>query len=606
MVLNSLPPSLDVTYERMLCNIESYLIEDARRILTLLCFASKPSTVRELIDGIAVQITGSVGFNRKRRLQDSDDIRGICPGLIDIGHDAVQTNDIDHEKHLVPTIRIAHFSVQEYLESERIRYQKAAIFSLSSTKAHADIAQICLVYLLQNGLSSSSLDQGLLEKYPLAHFAAMYWYRHYRDTENPTPRLESLIVNLFDRLQSFATWVRLHDMDRPWESSIHFSRRMNTIATPVYYASLLGLGWALSRLINKEEPVGTTMSAMSDVSSRMISKPTNTEGERYINALQTASDGGHNRVVQTPLEKGANVNAQGGVYGNALQAASQGGYEKVVHMLLEKGADINAQGGDYGNALQAASQGGHEKVVQTLLEKGADVNVEGGVYGNALQAASQRGHEKVVQTLLEKGADVNAEDAHYGNALQAASDRGHEKVVQTLLEKGADVNVEGGVYGNALQAASQRGHEKVVQTLLEKGADVNAQGGFYGNALQAASDRGHKKVVQTLLEKGADVNAQGGHYGNALQAASQGGYEKVVQMLLEKGADVNAQGGHYGNALQAASGGGHNRVMQTLLEKGADINAEGGHYGNALQAASEGGYEKVVQMLRRHKEVMRG
>jgi hypothetical protein len=38
------------------------------------------------------------------------------------------------------------------------------------------------------------------------------------------------------------------------------------------------------------------------------------------------------------LDAGAEVNAQGGRYGNTLQAASGGGHEKVVQILLEKGA----------------------------------------------------------------------------------------------------------------------------------------------------------------------------------------------------------------------------------------------------------------------------
>ena len=41
------------------------------------------------------------------------------------------------------------------------------------------------------------------------------------------------------------------------------------------------------------------------------------------------------------LKKGANLNIQGSYYGNALQAASKGGYNKVVQTLLEKGVDIN-------------------------------------------------------------------------------------------------------------------------------------------------------------------------------------------------------------------------------------------------------------------------
>ncbi len=263
-------------------------------------------------------------------------------------------------------------------------------------------------------------------------------------------------------------------------------------------------------------------------------------------------------------------------YGTTLHAASLGGHEKIVQMLLEKGADVNAQGGKYGNALQAASAGGHDQVVQMLLDKGADVNAQGGICGNALQAASEGGHDQMLQMLLDNGADVNAQGGHYGNALQAASYGGHDQVVQMLLDKGADINAQGGHYGNALQAASYGGHDQVVQMLLDKGADINAQGGHYGNALQAASYGGHDQVVQMLLDKGADVNAQGGEYGNALQAASEGGHDQVVQMLLDKGADVNAQGGVYGNALQAASSRGHDQVVQMLLDKGADVNAQGG------------------------------
>ncbi|KAH9225077.1 hypothetical protein K456DRAFT_1812498, partial [Colletotrichum gloeosporioides 23] len=58
-------------------------------------------------------------------------------------------------------------------------------------------------------------------------------------------------------------------------------------------------------------------------------------------------------------------------YGNALQAASEEGHDNIVQMLLDKGADVNAHGGDYGNALQAASSGGHNNLVQILLDKGA-------------------------------------------------------------------------------------------------------------------------------------------------------------------------------------------------------------------------------------------
>ncbi|KAK3173425.1 hypothetical protein OEA41_006754 [Lepraria neglecta] len=596
-LLNSLPQSLDETYERMLCNIDHYLIEDARRILTLLCFAPRPLTVREVIDGVAVKLNNSPGLNRKRRLQDSNDIREICIGFIDIGLGADYTTETYHEEELTPTVRIAHFSVQEYLESERILHQKAAIFSLTSVTAHAEIAQICLIYLLEHDLSSSNLDQGLLKEFPLAQFAARYWYHHYQNAVNCAPGMDDFILKLFQRQDSFVTWVKLHDMDRPWTTSIDFSRVLDNIAAPVYYASLLGLDQALHQLINSEQLESTPIPALSPASTSKVSKKVNTQGGHFGNALQAALQGGHYRIVQTLLDEGADINAQGGFYGNALQAASYGGYDKVVQILLDKGADINAQGGFYGNALQAASYGGYDKVVQILLDKGADINTQGGEYSNALQAASDGGHDKVVQTLLDKGADINAQGREYGNALQAASYGGHDKVVQTLLDKGADINAQGGFYSNALQAASDGGHDKVVQTLLDKGADINAQGGFFGTALQAASYGGHDKVVQTLLDKGADINAQGGGYGNALQAASDGGHDKVVQTLLDKGADINAQGGFFGNALQAASYRGHDKVVRLLLNHDTVVDRKDIQGRTPFHLACAGGWMKTVEML---------
>ena len=163
--------------------MDDRLIEDARRILTLLCFAARPLTVSELIDGVAVEIN-SARLNTKRRLQNADDVHEICAGLV----------DFDISSRLYTTVRIAHFSVQEYLESERIQRQKAAIFSMSGATAHEEIAQICLVYWLEPGLAVTSLDENVREKYPLAVFAAELWYDHYKSAENRKFQLSYLEI----------------------------------------------------------------------------------------------------------------------------------------------------------------------------------------------------------------------------------------------------------------------------------------------------------------------------------------------------------------------------------------------------------------------------
>ena len=262
----------------MLYNINYHLVEDTRRILTLLCFAQRQSTVEELIDGVAVEIHNSTDLNRKRRLQSPNGIRDICGGFISINSDVDYTAwwaEVGHEG-MTATVRIAHFSAQEYLESERIRHQKAAIFSLVSVRGHADIAQICLTYLLERGLSE---QKSMFKDYPLARYAAMHWYYHYENTTNPAPGLDECILRLFQSQDSFVTWINIHDPDRNRAPPIYHHRSLDGISSPVYYASLLGLDQILHELINNWQ-------SKSDVSQQI-----DTQGGQYGNALRAASVG---------------------------------------------------------------------------------------------------------------------------------------------------------------------------------------------------------------------------------------------------------------------------------------------------------------------------
>ncbi|RMZ86570.1 hypothetical protein DV736_g6204, partial [Chaetothyriales sp. CBS 134916] len=308
--LRTLPQSLDETYERILCSIESR--EEAQQLLSLLCYASRPLSVEEVVEALAVDVDDLECYDPKSKFTGgAEDVLRICPGLIDI---SPRTDDNQ-------VLRIEHFSVQEYLLSDRIRKGKAADFALSGPSQHGRISKTCLLYLQHDEFLQQVLSPDLVTQYAFARYAAEHWHLHYRQADSQFARqLSEMVSTLLTTYCTKERWIQLHDPERPWDSNVRYHRFARNPLSATYYASFLGLDKVLGSILS----------------------------------------------IST-----ADVNAQGGRYGNALVAASYRGHETVVQMLLEKGADVNAQGGEYGNALVAASYRGHETVVQMLLEKGA-------------------------------------------------------------------------------------------------------------------------------------------------------------------------------------------------------------------------------------------
>ena len=553
--LFDLPETLDQTYERMLTGIEKRSRKDALILLRWLAFARSPLSLGELAEARVIDPTGDGGVDVDDR-GGLEDVLEILSGLITI--DGV---DDDHDKtkglwseysdsrmrdqnvwHSIrrvqkdAKVRLAHFSVKEYLESERIPHSNAKIFYLESAKEHRFLAQSCLTYLRHYSSSEEKAsDRRDLTAFPLLQYAAQSWFYHSSLQLSGDVSGE---VSLLASESAIYDWLLVHQPDWPLQFPFTLDR---DVGKGLYYACFLGLG----------------------------------------------------DVADSLLSAGADVDAPGGQYGHALQAASYSGHHNIAKMLIAKGADVNVVGGEFGSALGAAATEGYKELAEMLIAKGANVNTGGGMFdGSPLFAALSGRHEDIAELLIDNGADVNSEmSAWHESPLLTAIDRNCSRIVEMLITLG--------VNHNTMRAVSCRGDDQVMQMLINAGADVNvnANGGLFGNVLQAASFGGHEKVVKMLLDAGAHVNAQGGECGNALQAASYGGEEKVVKMLILRGADVNAQGGRYGNALQAASYRGYAKVVEMLINAGAHVNAQGGECGNALQAASARGHANVVKML---------
>ncbi|KAF2678771.1 hypothetical protein K458DRAFT_435608 [Lentithecium fluviatile CBS 122367] len=322
--LDSLPKTLDETYARILNTIPDSHKQPALRILQFLTFSERPLRIEEAVDALAVNVDKSPHFSPKNRMPDPQEITRYCSSLVTV----VSVKGKDDLEHV--QLQLAHFSVKEYLTSDRLHSSTA--HGLREAAARLSIARVCLSYLLQFDrlVSLEKIRKG----FPFAEYSAMFWMSNAR-----VAACESKLMDLVERLfcyqeSSYSICYSLYRPDELWHNHISYRSKP---ASPLYYAAF----------------------------------------------------GGLRESVRLLLDKDTDINAQGGYYGNALQAASFEGHEQLVKLLLDKGADINAQGGGYGNALQAASFEGHEQLVKLLLDKGADVNAQGGDYGNALQAASE-------------------------------------------------------------------------------------------------------------------------------------------------------------------------------------------------------------------------
>ncbi|KAF2135059.1 uncharacterized protein K452DRAFT_112047, partial [Aplosporella prunicola CBS 121167] len=291
--LGSLPKTLDETYARILSSIPSEYEHYTRRILQFLTFSERPLRIEEAVDAIAVDIKGGKGFDPKNRMLIPREISRYCSTLVVV----VARKSLKDDMEAITELQLAHFSVKEYLTSNRLDQSVAK--DLEETAARASIGIVCLTYLLE--LNQTLTIREIRKSFGLAQFSARYWMEHAAVTERHNLELQKLTFNFFSSQAPFSYGYRLYNPDNPWKEEPEDDEYH--LAPALYYASLSGLV----------------------------------------------------RSVEYLLDKGADVNAQGGKYYNALQAVSYEGHEKIVQMLLDKGADVNAQGGYYGNALQAAS-----------------------------------------------------------------------------------------------------------------------------------------------------------------------------------------------------------------------------------------------------------
>ncbi|KAH9035906.1 hypothetical protein EDB85DRAFT_821210 [Lactarius pseudohatsudake] len=418
--LNELPESLDGTYERVMMEIKKANQVHAYRMLQCLTVAVRPLSVAELAEVLAfdfdVAKDGIPELNLDWRWEDHEQaVLSTCSSLITV----VPVPDEGS-----PVVQFSHFSVKEFLMSDRLAISTGDIsqYHISLEDAHTVLARASLGVLLRVPDVENGADGT-----PLAGYAAEHWVTHAR-VENVASQVRDGMERLFDPDQPhFEAWVQLHDADVDYDydspDTEYMKPHFKPGARPLYYAALCGFHELVEHLTLKHPPHASAQVG------------------RFGTALHSASFVGHLRIVRSLLRNGVGVDVRDHWNGSPLQWASIRGHRDIVQCLLDHGANVDLPDVHHETPLILAVRHGHLDVIRVLLEHNANVHSQGNNEETPLHCviwganhAPKGDYPRITQLLLEHGADVGVEDKDGKTPLQVALKLGMSEIARLLSE----------------------------------------------------------------------------------------------------------------------------------------------------------------------------
>jgi hypothetical protein len=390
--LSDLPETLDETYERILMKIPVKKRGIAHKALQLLAFHHEIfSDLNKLAEAVIVDVE-KLSFKTESRFLDRNALFEICTCLI--------THEFDDE------VRLAHYSVKEYLVSERIQQSTAREFYISKAAADILVAKTALVYLLDTTYEGvprakdyfwhweqqqqSEYDDLESVAFPLRS-TALGWHYFIQELEDSVDKalIDGLIVRLLSAQGAhYNGWLERAEVDFSDDGGGYFPRWR---ARPgiesnlaLAYACFFKAFGAAEVLLRRSPDLATS-------------------GERL--ELDLAVEDIHTYAELCPK-------------GTLIEVAIVMRVEPFIRLLLDRGADANgvdlhgrtrllsALDNVY-DELGSTRQGDCFGSVRLLLCAGADPNPRG-VAKTPLQVAAKNHNCHVAKLLLDAGAHVNA------------------------------------------------------------------------------------------------------------------------------------------------------------------------------------------------------
>ncbi|KAI9740913.1 MAG: hypothetical protein M1818_004519 [Claussenomyces sp. TS43310] len=426
----------DHAYTDAMIRIEGQTLDQeelAKQVLLWITCATRPTTMSELQDALAVEV-GESKLDEEN-LPQLEDLITVCAGLV----------TVDEESDI---IRLVHYTAQDYFQRQQ---------STWFPNAAAEITTVCITYLSFDTFNSGYCQtddefEERLQLNKLYDYAAHNWGHHARAASASLKVVQQFLQK---QAQVEASIQALMAFKR-WRGHREYSQEIPKQMTSVHLAGYLGVNDMIRDLsssssLDLEDSYGRTplswAAGRGNVASFQLlldlgKVEIDSKDRDGRTPLMCAVIRGHMAVVQLLLDLSeVKVNSKDKIGRTPLSWAAKEGHKAIVRLLLDSGkVEVDSKDNRGWTPLSFAVWEGHGAIVQLLLDSG---KVE----------------EAIVQLLLDSGkAEVDSKDDNGWTALLRAAKGGHEAVVQMLLNNGADADIENESGHTALQLAVLHGH----------------------------------------------------------------------------------------------------------------------------------------------------
>lgn len=424
-------------------------VDEVKAILQWLVESMAPMTLYELAEAISIQ-PDDTRLDRDGITTDPEDLVAMCRSLV------VLDRSMDP-----PVVRLAHFSVEEYLLSGHIAESSVACFHIDPSVVDLKIAQTCIQYLSFEDFAKSAVTEDTrrseelderVEQYALLRYAARYWPEHLKFSGASAEYQNRQIVS---RLRWFLQPGSQGNHYKSWQQVYHLHCSTDDDCShqpPFYHAVVFGLEHVFNLLLPQVKDINayfaggwTPLTAATAARQTEMVKTILRAGaqpdlcvlrgyQKWRTALHIAAEQGLEEIAEVLLDAGASPHSRSVSLATPLYRAARSGSIAILKKLHDRGADVNASTWDYWTPIFEAIYGGFTDVVDLLLQWGAapdTANIDG---VTPLSLAKQLEQDEIVH-LLREAIDLRSTAS---DEYLSAESMGAEASVQNERAEGVE------------------------------------------------------------------------------------------------------------------------------------------------------------------------